>query len=181
MHQMEQNVLSLSYVDYCVYWYIYESLGKLFMNTLGKIFHMNFLGFAHCFMSISILQIRDHSNSVDQTIYSTSVVEKYLDTATVKKSTKFYKTTFKSDIIFTKDDTSTSDEKVEKLTNELNIYYRACIGSLIYLLYTRLYLSFLVYKLAKFSSNPGKLHFEELVHLLGYIRDNKTLGLKYYD
>ena len=41
-------------------------------------------------------------------------------------------------------------------------------------------LSFSVYKLAKFSSNPGRVHFEGLVHLLSYIRDNKTLGLKYY-
>ena len=41
-------------------------------------------------------------------------------------------------------------------------------------------LSFAVHKLAKFSENPGKVHFEELIHLLGYIRDNNTLGLKYY-
>ena len=31
-----------------------------------------------------------------------------------------------------------------------------------------------------FSSNPGKVHFEGLLHLLSYIRDNKTLGLHYY-
>ena len=31
-----------------------------------------------------------------------------------------------------------------------------------------------------FSANPGKVHFDGLVHLLRYIRDNKTLGLKYY-
>ena len=41
-------------------------------------------------------------------------------------------------------------------------------------------LSFAVQKLAKFSANPGKVHFEGLVHLLRYIGDNKTLGLKYY-
>ena len=41
-------------------------------------------------------------------------------------------------------------------------------------------LSFAVHKLAKFPSDPGKVHFEGLVHLLRYIRDNKTLGLKYY-
>ena len=43
-----------------------------------------------------------------------------------------------------------------------------------------MYLSFAVHKLAKFSANPGKVHFEGLVHLLRYIRDNKTLVLKYY-
>ena len=41
-------------------------------------------------------------------------------------------------------------------------------------------LSFAVHKLTKFSANPGKVHFEGLVHLLRYIRENKTLGLKYY-
>ena len=39
---------------------------------------------------------------------------------------------------------------------------------------------FSVHKLANFSSNPGKVHFEGLVHLLIYIRDNNTLGLNYY-
>ena len=37
-----------------------------------------------------------------------------------------------------------------------------------------------MHKLAKFSANPGKIYFEGLVHLLGYIRENKTLVLKYY-
>ena len=41
-------------------------------------------------------------------------------------------------------------------------------------------LSFAVHKLAKFSENPGKVHFEVLIHLLRYISDNKNLGLKYY-
>ena len=41
-------------------------------------------------------------------------------------------------------------------------------------------LSFSVQKLAKFSENPGKVHFEGLIHLLRYIRYNNTLGLKYY-
>ena len=41
-------------------------------------------------------------------------------------------------------------------------------------------LSFAVHKLAKFLANSGKVHFEGLIHLLIYIRDNNTLGLKYY-
>ena len=79
-------------------------------------------------------------------------------------------------MIFTKEDVSTSDEQVERLTREYNIHYRAWIGYLIYLLSKRVNLSFAVHKLAKFSANPGKVHFEGLIHLLIYIRDNKTLG-----
>ena len=37
-----------------------------------------------------------------------------------------------------------------------------------------------MHKLANISSKPGKVHFEGLVHLLRYIGENKTLGLRYY-
>ena len=103
-----------------------------------------------------------------------------MDNATVKVSTNSYKITLPADMIFTKEDVSTSNEQVEKLTREFNIHYRACIGSLIYLLSIRVDLRFAVHKLEKFSSNPVKVHFEGLIHLLRYIRDNRTLGLKYY-
>ena len=73
--------------------------------------------------------MKDQSISVDQARYDTSVVAKYLDNATDKVSTKFYKTTLPSDMIFTKEDLSTSDEQVDKLTREFKIHYRACIGS----------------------------------------------------
>ena len=117
---------------------------------------------------------------MDQARYATYIVEKYLDIATVKVSTKFYKTILPADIIFAKEDVSTSDEQVENFTREFNIHYRPCIGSLIYLLSTRVDLSFAVHKLEKSSANPGKVHSEGLIHLLRYIRYNNTLGLKYY-
>ena len=150
------------------------------MDTLGKIFHVKFLRYAHWFMSIIISHMKDHSISLYQARYTNSIVAKYLDTDTVKKSTKFYKTTLPSDVIFTKDYAYTSDEQVENLTREFNIHYRACIGSLIYLLSTIVDLSFAVHKLAKVLSNTGKLHFDVLVHLLRYIRENNTLRLNYY-
>ena len=49
-------------------------------------------------------------------------MDKYLDTVIVMISTKFYKNNFPSDIIFTKDGVSTSNEQVEKLTRELNTH-----------------------------------------------------------
>ena len=104
------KIVVLSYVDDCVYWYTNEDLGIWFVDTLQKRFHVNFLGFAHWFMSIRISQLKDHSISVDQARYATSIVAKYLDTATVKVSKKIYKTTLPADMIFTKEDVSTSDE-----------------------------------------------------------------------
>ena len=118
------KIVFLSYVYDCVYWYTNEDLGKWFVDTLGKIFHANFLGYSHWFMSIRIFKLKDHSISVNQDRYVTYVVAKYLDTATVKEIKKFYKTTLPSDMIFKKHDKSTSNEQVEKLSSELNIHYR---------------------------------------------------------
>ena len=101
------KIVLLYYVDNCVYWYINEDLGKCFLDTLGKRFHVKFLGFAHWFMSIRISQLKDHSISVDQARYATSIVTKYLDTSTVNSST-----TLPSDMIFTKAYVFTSDEQV---------------------------------------------------------------------
>ena len=81
-------------------------------------------------------------------------------------------------MIFTKDDTFTSDEQVDKLTREFNIHYKVWFGSLIDLLYIRVDLSFAVHKFAKFSVNPVKVHFEGLVHILKYIRYKKEFGLE---
>ena len=89
--------------------------------------------------------MKGHSISVDQ-----AIVAKYIDTSTVKKL-NIYKTTLPSDIIFTKDDLSNGDDQIEMLNRSFNIHYRSCTGSLIYLLYTIVYFSFAVHKLAKFS------------------------------
>ena len=79
-------------------------------------------------------------------------MDKYLDIDTVKTSTKVYKNTLPYDKILTKADAYTSDDQVEKWAREFNSHYRACIGSLIYVLYTRVYLKFSVHKVLKFSS-----------------------------
>ena len=122
------KIVVLYYVDYCFYWYMFEALGKLSVETLRNILIVKFLGYVHWFMSIRISHMMYHSISVDQARCSTSIVTKYMDTATVKTSTNFYKTNFPSGMIFTKDVVSTSDEQVERITRGLNIQYRACIG-----------------------------------------------------
>ena len=78
------NLVLLSYVCGFVYWYIFETLVKYFVDTLEKIFHVKFLLYANWFISIKISQLKNHYISVDEARYDTSVVEKYLDTATIK-------------------------------------------------------------------------------------------------
>ena len=88
------KIVVLSFFDDCVYWNTNEDIGKCFVDTLGKRFNVNFLGFADWFMSIRISQMKDHSISVDQARYATSIVAKYLDTATVKVSKNFIRQHF---------------------------------------------------------------------------------------
>ena len=47
------------------------------MYTLGKIFHVKLLGYAHWFMSIRISQLKDHYIYRDQARYATYIVAKY--------------------------------------------------------------------------------------------------------
>ena len=101
-----------------------------------------------------------------QARYAIYIVAKYLYTATFKASKKFYNINLPSDTIFTKAGASNSDYQAKKLTREFNTHYRACIGSLIYLLSNRVYLGFSVHNFETFSSNPGKVHSGGLVHLL---------------
>ena len=61
--------------------------------------------------------MKDHSISVDKAIYDTSILAKHLYNVTVKTNKKLYKTTLTSSMIFAKDNASTSDEQVDKLTS----------------------------------------------------------------
>ena len=80
------KLVVLSYVYDCVYWYKYEELGKWFVGTPRKIFHVIYLGYAHRFIYIRISQLKDHYISVDKDRYSTYVVANYLDTSTMKEN-----------------------------------------------------------------------------------------------
>ena len=83
------KLVVLSYVDECVYWYKSYEIRKWSVDTLGNILLLNSLGYEHWFMSIRISQLKDHYISVYQYIFTTSVVAKYLDTATIKSNQSF--------------------------------------------------------------------------------------------
>ena len=70
------KIVVLSYFYDCVYWYTSEDLRKWFVDTLVNIFHVNFLVYAHWFMSIRISQMRYHSISVVQARYASSILVK---------------------------------------------------------------------------------------------------------
>ena len=76
----------LYYFDGCIYWYKSGSLGKWFVDTIEKISHVNLLIFSYWFISIRIPQMKYDYISGDQSKYDTSIVARYIDTDTVKKS-----------------------------------------------------------------------------------------------
>jgi hypothetical protein len=68
----------------------------------------------------------------------------------------------------------------KKISEEYNIGYASCIGSLIYLGMTRTDILYAVNKVAKFTKHPGRKHFDALIHVLRYLRDNTYLGIRFY-
>ena len=104
-------------------------------------------------------------------------MNKYLNNATVSGSAKVHARPLPADMTFKKDDASENDTQVEELMRSYNLHYRCMIGALIYLTATRIDILFALHKLEKFSANPGKVHFDGLIHLLQYLRDNTYLGI----
>lgn len=57
--------------------------------------------------------------------------------------------------------------------------YKSILGSLMYLaIWTRPDIAYAVTSLAQFSTNPGPEHWEQLKHLLRYVRKTRDYGLK---
>ena len=142
-------------MDDCIYYYTSENLGRWFVDALGKRFNVTFLGHAHWLIIIRITQNVDVSVSADQSRYFLAIVNKYLSHAMVRAIDKHHNRFLPCDMIFKKGDASEIGVQVEDLMRKYNVYYRACIGALIYLMATRIDISFPVSKLAKFSANPG--------------------------
>ena len=66
------------------------------------------------------------------------------------------------------------------LQRKYNIDFRELIGCLLYLTYTRIDIVYSVNKLAKATHRPGEYHLKCAVHLLCYLRDNATYGLRFH-
>ena len=119
-----------------------------------------------------------HSIYVDQARYATYIVEKYLDTATVKVSTKFIRPHFHL--------TWYSQNKMylpvmNKLRSWLgNSTFTTELEFVHWFIYClQEWTLVLQYKsLAKFSANPGKVHFANLytVKLKSTLVDNKQVN-----
>jgi hypothetical protein len=108
------------------------------------------------------------SIELDQSRYCTAIVKKYLDVAGAPKVDRAHSTPLPLDFILTSNDCSTDEAAAKALEREYNIDFASCVGSLIYLGMTRCDVVHTVNKLAKFTRQPGRNHFEALLHVLWY-------------
>jgi hypothetical protein len=60
-------------------------------------------------------------------------------------------------------------EECSEIQEAYNLEYASCIGSLIYMSYTKPDISFAVNKLKKYSKQPAEKHTTALIHLICYI------------
>jgi len=170
----------LNYVDDMLY-YCKDSIKlREFEEKLHARFNLELIGQAHWYLGTRINQLANYDIELDQSRYCLSVVKKYLDTAGTARNGRQHVTPLALDFIPTADDCSQDEIVAGQLEKEYNIDFTSCIGSLIYLGMTRCDKVYSVNKLAKFTRQPGRNHFEALLHLLRYLRDNALLGIRFY-
>ena len=80
-------------------------------------------------------------------------------------------------LILSIEDCPTTPDEADEMKN---IPFREALGSLIWLqVATRPDLTFSVNKLARFSHNPGRAHWNALKHVLAYVKGTIDYGITY--
>jgi hypothetical protein len=151
-----------------------------FETKSSERFHLELKGQAHWYLATRITQLASHDIILDQTRYCKAVIKKYLDSVGCKNVSRKHTIPLPCNFISTSEDCSETEEKTAILVEEYKLDYASCIGSLIYLSQTRTDNIFAVNKLARYMRKPGKAHFDALVHLLRYLRDNNNYGVRFF-
>jgi hypothetical protein len=170
----------LNYVDDMLYYCKDSTKTKEFEEKLRARFHLELMGQAHWYLGTRINQLSNYDIELNQSRYCLSIIKRYLETAGAARNDRPHITPFALDFVPTADDCSSDENAALQLQKEYNIDFASCIGSLIYLGKTRCDIVYAVNKLAKFTRQPGRNHFNALLHLLRYLRDNALLGIKFY-
>jgi len=174
------KIFLLNYVDNMLYYGTSAEKLQAFEKQLGERFQLELLGNAHWYLGSCINQLKNFDIEIDQSHYCNAIVKKYLDTTGCARNIRHHDTPLPSGFIPTSDDCSGTEAECVEISTAFNIDFASCIGSLIYLSMTRTDIIFAVNKLAKYTRKPGKVHFEALIHLLRYLRDNSLYGIWFY-
>jgi len=173
-------IFILNYVDDMLYSGTSDQTLMAFELKLSERFNLELKGQAHWYLATRITQLASYDIILDQTRYCKAIIKKYLDSVGCKNITRKHTIPLPTDFVATSEDCSKSEEVAAELGEEFKLDYASCIGSLIYLSQTRTDIIFAVNKLARYMRKPGKIHFEALIHLLRYLRDNNDYGVRFF-
>ena len=170
----------LNYVDDLLYFATHTETLREFERDLSQRFKLELKGQAAWYLSIQINQHSNYDISINQDRYLQSITKRFLTNLRVPDDSRFHPTPLPSTFILTSDDLAPDIDQSEQLQQEFNLDFRACVGCLLYLAYTRPDIIYGVNKLAKCGHRPGETHIRAIIHLLRYLRDHPNYGLQYY-
>jgi len=180
IHVDGAKIYVLNYVDDMLYYSTCAEKLREFEERLKTRFNLELVGQACWYLGTCINQLANFDIELDQSRYCAPVVKKYLEIAGAPKVIRAHNTPFALDFIPTTDNCSKDKDTANELEDQYNIDFASCVGSFIYLGMTHCDIVYVVNKLAKFTRKPGVKHFEALLHVLRYLRDNMLLGIKFY-
>jgi len=173
-------IFILNYVDDMLYYETSDQTLLAFKAKLSERFNLELKGQAHWYLTTRITQLASYDIILDQTRYCEAVIKKYLDSVGCRNITRKHTIPLPTDFVATSEDCSKSEEKAAILSKEYKLDYASCIGSLIYVSQARTDILFAVNKLARYMRKPGKVHYDALVHLLRFLRDNNNYGVRFF-
>ena len=177
-------IVLLSYCDDTAYYCSSDRIRDKFEKAMCKRFDCKLLGQLHWFLQARITQHANGDKTLDQSRYAASMSKRFFPKYDIEhpndRDIAKYAAPLPSGFIFTKEDCSKNYFELKKLEEEFRIEYATAIGCLLWILNTFPRLQFGIRKLAKYMRNPGRMHFQALMHMLHHVRCNHTNGLTYY-
>ena len=169
----------INYVDDALYYANTDTVRKFFEEKLSKRFNLKLIGEAKWYLGMRITQNSEYI-MLDQDQYVKNITARF--EKAFKHPFKIKNSPLPTSFIPTKKDSPVTEEQVKEVKLRFgNLNFRSVIGALLYVsCCTRPDISFAVNKLAKFAHNPGISHYRSLIHLIGFLKRNPSLGLKFF-
>jgi hypothetical protein len=115
-------------------------------------------GLSHWYPEVIIHQDKEFNVTMDNSRYAKSIVTRFLESSDIKKSNMPHGSINPAIFVLTSKDLITMPKKFSEIQDAYNLDYASCIGSLIYMFYTRPDNSFAFNKKEKYSKQPGEKH-----------------------
>ena len=169
----------INYVDDALYYSNNENFRKEFEMALKKKFNLSLMGKAKWYLGMKINQTSDFI-TIDQEQYIKNIVSRF--EKSFKHSFKIKDSPLPSNFVPSKKDCPITETQTKEVQLRFgNLHYRSVIGAILYVsCCTRPDIAFAVNKLAKYSNNPGVVHYRAMLHLIGFIKGTSGKFLKFY-